>query len=92
MSNNEVVNLKTKLCPACAGQKKIRGMGFVDVECAVCKGAGKVEIDHFVCELCKKEIRKDAVEEAVETVKKTRARRQASTIVSTDDMSIGALA
>ena len=83
--------MKTKMCSGCNGQKKIRGMGFVEIDCPTCKGVGRLELDHWVCEICKKEIAKDAVQEAVETVKKTRARRQASTVISTDDMSIGGL-
>ena len=91
INTHEVVSLKTKICTTCMGQKKIKGMGFTDIDCPSCKATGKIELDHWVCEICKKEIAKDAVQEAVETVKKTRARRQASTVISTDDMSIGGL-
>lgn len=29
-------------CPRCAGNKRIMGLGFVEVDCPVCKGIGSL--------------------------------------------------
>lgn len=78
---------KVKLCRLCAGQRKVQGMGFMMQKCPECEGKGVVKNDHYVCDICSKEITLDAAKKVVEE-KKTRAKKISKDIVSTDDMSL----
>lgn len=78
---------KLVVCRLCNGQRKIPGMGFMEKKCPECDGKGYVKNDYYVCSICSKEITLDAAKQVVEE-KKTRSRKIAKYIISTDDMSL----
>ena len=78
---------KVRLCRLCAGQRKVPGMGFMSTKCPECDGKGTVASDHYVCDLCQKEITLVACEKVVEE-KKKRARKVSRDVVSVDDLSL----
>jgi len=76
--------MKNKICNRCGGQKQVQGSGYMMIECPECKGVGTLAIDHFVCEICKK----DAMRSAAENVVKKRRATKNKDFVTTDDFSI----
>jgi len=58
--------MRTKTCPTCRGTRKVMNFGCMYIDCETCGGTGKIELDKFVCEMCKKEILKDAADSIVE--------------------------
>jgi hypothetical protein len=73
--------MRKKSCPVCQGTKKYRDYGMMTVDCAHCDATGFVELDKFVCDICKKEIMVDAASSILDAQEpKKRARR--SKIVS----------
>ena len=79
------MRMRKKNCPVCQGTKKYRDYGMMTVDCVHCNATGFVELDKFVCDICKKEIMTDAAksiiddEQAIETtdieVKKRRRKK-----------------
>ena len=59
--------MRKKPCPVCSGTKKYRDYGMMTVECAHCDGTGFVELDKFVCDICKKEIMCDAAKSVIDS-------------------------
>ena len=85
---------KLVVCRLCAGQRKIPGMGFMSMNCPECDGKGYVKNDHYVCDLCQKEITLAAAAKVVEAqavaveTKRPRARKVSRDVISIDDMSL----
>jgi len=67
--------VKGKMCTACGGLRKVFGLGSMSHTCASCKGTGRIAVDEFVCDICKKEIAKKVCDDDKIVDKEIKKRR-----------------